>query len=149
MWFGYKNDNNWYSIPTTRVVEIMEMNKAGKKPVSLEDLNLLADVVNKKEPINNELDRLDKKLSNKPGGSRNKKGRPNPQNRKKTEGNAPRPNPNQKNRKPKNTQNVGQANTNQVAATEGNGQPKKKKRPNRNRPNRNRPNGNKGETSSN
>lgn len=73
MWFGYKNDNDWHAIPTTRVSEIMEMNKAGKKPVSLDDLTLIGDVVNKKEPINNELDRLDKKLSNKPGVSGKKK----------------------------------------------------------------------------
>jgi cell fate regulator YaaT (PSP1 superfamily) len=142
MWFGYKNDNNWYSIPTTRVNEIMEMNKAGKKPVSLEDLNLLADVVNKKEPINNELDRLDKKLANKPGGSAKKKGRPNPQNRGKAQnitGNAPRPNPNQKNNGPKNASNQ----TPPVANPTAGNKPKKKKRPNRNRPN-----GNKGETNS-
>ncbi len=157
MWFGYKNDNNWHSIPTTRVVEIMEMNKAGKKPVSLEDLNLLADIVNKKEPINNELERLDKKLSNKPGGARNKKGRSNPQNssnpqnRKKLDGNAPkpRPNPNQKNRKPKNAPQPNAIAAPIEAAPDGNEQPRKKKRPNRNRPNRNRPNGNNGETSSN
>lgn len=78
MWFGYKNDSNWYSIPTTRVVEIMEMNKTGKKPVSLEDLNLLVDVVSNKEPINNELDRLDKKLAAKTPGNKkrpNRKGK--------------------------------------------------------------------------
>ncbi|WP_341227639.1 regulatory iron-sulfur-containing complex subunit RicT [uncultured Arcticibacterium sp.] len=79
MWFGYKNDSNWYPIATTRVVEIMEMNKAGKKPVSLEDLKLLVDVVSNKEPINNELDRLDKKLAGKTPGNKkrpNRKGKP-------------------------------------------------------------------------
>ncbi|AWW00133.1 regulatory iron-sulfur-containing complex subunit RicT [Arcticibacterium luteifluviistationis] len=90
MWFGYKNDSNWYPIPTTRVVEIMEMNKAGKKPVSLEDLNLLIDVVRDKEPINNELDRLDKKLAAKTPG--NKK-RPNRKGKPQSKGNA-RPNSN-------------------------------------------------------
>ncbi|MCL4155297.1 UNVERIFIED_CONTAM: hypothetical protein GTU68_049810, partial [Idotea baltica] len=112
MWFGYKNDNNWYSISTTRVVEIMEMNKAGKKPVSLEDLNLLIDVVNNKQPINNELERLDKKLASK--GPSTKK-RPNRKSKPKNKGNRP------------NSNNPTQAKVNQGGSGSPNRKPKGKR----------------------
>jgi cell fate regulator YaaT (PSP1 superfamily) len=145
MWFGYKNDNNWYSIPTTRVVEIMEMNKAGKKPVSLEDLNLLADVMSKKEPINNELDRLDKKLASKP--SKGKKKKPNPQNRN-TEGADPNPNqnkkrnPNQRNKNHSRGQNVETASDNADASATPN---EPKANPNQRSPNQKNKNRTKGQ----
>jgi hypothetical protein len=63
MWFGYRNDSNWYSVTCDQVVQIMEMNEAGQKPVSLEDLTLLEDMMQNKAPLNSELRQLDKKLS--------------------------------------------------------------------------------------
>ena len=132
MWFGYKTDNNWYSIPTSRVAEIMKMNKDGKKPVSLEDLQLLEEVVHNKEPLNNELDRLDKKLANKPG-SRNKK----------KAGNR-----NQRSKGPKQNSNTGQQPKAEAIGENKEGsknQRSNQQRKNRNkRNNRNRPNPNKG-----
>jgi cell fate regulator YaaT (PSP1 superfamily) len=74
MWFGYKNDSNWYSVSCDKVTEIIEMNESGKRPVSLEDLSLLEDLVQTKEPLNTELDQLDRKLSKgkkKPNKKRN------------------------------------------------------------------------------
>jgi cell fate regulator YaaT (PSP1 superfamily) len=68
MWFGFKEDNNWYPINTDRVNEILEMNKAGRKPATLE-----ANKLEEKEPIsqlNSDLESLDKKFKDK---SKNKK----------------------------------------------------------------------------
>ena len=36
MWFGYKEETTWHHIPVKRVVEILEMNKDGKVPATLE-----------------------------------------------------------------------------------------------------------------
>jgi cell fate regulator YaaT (PSP1 superfamily) len=63
MWFGYKEDNNWYPLRIDRVNEILEMNRAGKKPASLE---INTEVV--KEPVsklNSDLESMDKKYQSK------------------------------------------------------------------------------------
>ena len=69
MWFGYKEENAWYPLNVDRVNEILTLNLAGRKPATLE-LNELVE----REPVsvlNSDLDRLDKKFSNR--GGRNKK----------------------------------------------------------------------------
>jgi cell fate regulator YaaT (PSP1 superfamily) len=143
MWFGYKNDNTWFSIPTTRVVEIMEMNKAGKKPVSLEDLQLLEEVVNKKEPLNNELDRLDRKLSSRPENKNKKKVGPNSGNRKnRPHGQNKDPKQVQKNPNIQPKASVAGQNTESSQNPRSNANQPRKNRNKRN--NRNRPNPNKG-----
>jgi cell fate regulator YaaT (PSP1 superfamily) len=143
MWFGYKNDNTWFSIPTTRVVEIMEMNKAGKKPVSLEDLQLLEEVVNKKEPLNNELDKLDRKLSSRPGNKNKKKVGPNSGNRKnRPHGQNKDPKQVQKNPNTQPKASVAGQNTESLQNPRSNANQPRKNRNKRN--NRNRPNPNKG-----
>lgn len=63
MWFGFREETAWYPLNTDRVNEILEMNRAGKKPATLED-----NVVAEKEtggPLNSDLDSLDKKYKNK------------------------------------------------------------------------------------
>ncbi len=63
MWFGFKDESNWYPLNIQRVNEILEMNRAGKKPASLE-----VNIVPEKDtaaPLNNDLERLDKKYKNK------------------------------------------------------------------------------------
>jgi len=63
MWFGFKEDNNWYPLNIDRVNEILEMNKAGKKPASL-DIN----VEEAKIPIatlNSDLENMDRKFQDK------------------------------------------------------------------------------------
>ncbi|MFT5885740.1 MAG: cell fate regulator YaaT (PSP1 superfamily) [Arcticibacterium sp.] len=143
MWFGYKNDNNWFSIPTTRVVEIMEMNKEGKKPVSLEDLQLLEEVVNNKEPLNNELDRLDRKLSSKPGNRNKKKGGPNSGNRKsRPQGQKQEPKQGQKN--PNTEPKASAAGQNAEGSQSPRSNPNQPRKNRNKRNNRNRPNPNKG-----
>jgi cell fate regulator YaaT (PSP1 superfamily) len=68
MWFGYKEENNWYPLSIQRVNEILEMNKAGKKPVSLE-INE-EEIKSQETRLNSDLENLDKKFQSK---SRNKK----------------------------------------------------------------------------
>jgi cell fate regulator YaaT (PSP1 superfamily) len=66
MWFSYNNDINWHSLPIHKVVEIMKMNEKGIVPTSLDDLNLLDTTVSDKNtPRNSDLDRLDKKYTDK------------------------------------------------------------------------------------
>ena len=85
MWFSYNNDINWHSLPIHQVVEIIKMNEKGILPNSLEDLNLIDTVVvDKNAPRNSDLDRLDKKYTDKgkkpqqfSNGNKNQGNRPN------------------------------------------------------------------------
>jgi hypothetical protein len=63
MWFGYSEENTWYPLNVERVNEILELNRAGKKPASLEE-----DVVAEKVPIqtlNSDLEKMDQKFRDK------------------------------------------------------------------------------------
>jgi cell fate regulator YaaT (PSP1 superfamily) len=76
MWFGFREESNWYPLNVKRVNEILAMNREGKKPASLD-----LDVVAEKAPIkalNSDLERMDKKYQ---GKSKKRKGRPNNNNR--------------------------------------------------------------------
>jgi len=69
MWFGYKEESAWYPLNVDRVNEILELNNAGQKPATLEQNQL-----EEREPVsvlNSDLEKLDKKFSNK--GGRNKR----------------------------------------------------------------------------
>lgn len=85
MWFGYSEENTWYPLNVDRVNEILELNRAGKKPATL-----LADKVEEKIPIqtlNRDLEQLDKKFQ-RTGKKRKKKknpGRRNPNQTKRQE----------------------------------------------------------------
>ena len=35
MWFGYKDENTWHPVAAKRVIEILKLNKDGKKPITL------------------------------------------------------------------------------------------------------------------
>jgi cell fate regulator YaaT (PSP1 superfamily) len=73
MWFGYKEDNNWYPLKISRVNEILEMNKAGKKPASLEiDVEEVKESATK---LNRDLENLDKKFQDKNKNRKKKKNR--------------------------------------------------------------------------
>lgn len=101
MWFAFKEENNWYALNVDRVNEILELNRQGKKPASLE--------LNEEEvkipiaTLNSDLASLDKKFQNR-GKSKNRnqnrgrgdnrgKRNPNPRN----PNNPNRPNPNKPN----------------------------------------------------
>jgi len=70
MWFSYKNENDWYPVPVSDVIKVLEMNKRGEKPelIGAEGLMISAKAIPDK-PMNYDLMQLDKKFS----GSNNKK----------------------------------------------------------------------------
>lgn len=69
MWFGYDEENTWHPINISRVNEILKLNKAGKKPSSLQE----DDIPDKVESaINSDLERMDNKFKSK-SKKRNKK----------------------------------------------------------------------------
>lgn len=67
MWFSFDKDDNWYSVPVHRVVEIMELNKKGIIPATFDDLREQKEVDEEQTGLspNSDLARLDKKYSNK------------------------------------------------------------------------------------
>lgn len=71
MWFGYDDDNNWYSVDVSRVKEIQSLNKKGKKPFSLLENETEADKM--ESSINSDLEAMDRKFSGK--GKKKKKKR--------------------------------------------------------------------------
>jgi hypothetical protein len=68
MWFGFKEESTWYPLNVQRVNEILEQNRQGKKPATLNEDQLEEPV--KTGPLNSDIAQLDKKFANK---SRNKK----------------------------------------------------------------------------
>ncbi len=70
MWFGFSEENTWYPLNVDRVNQILELNRAGKKPATL-----IIDVAEAKVPVqtlNSDLERLDKKYQ-RTGKKKNKK----------------------------------------------------------------------------
>jgi hypothetical protein len=153
MWFGYKEDNNWYPLNVDRVNEILALNKEGKKPATLQ--------IDKEEVraplsvLNSDLASMDRKFKNKANKNNDRKGRgrddrgnrDNRSNNQAREGNSPKPaqqklpggNPN----KPNSDQNPNR-NRNQNNPNRNN--PNRNQNPNRNlnnpNPNRNKNNPN-------
>lgn len=73
MWFGYKEDNNWYPLRIERVNEILELNRAGKKPASLEiDKEAVKEPLSK---LNSDLESMDKKFQSKSKKKKNNRSR--------------------------------------------------------------------------
>jgi cell fate regulator YaaT (PSP1 superfamily) len=99
MWFAFKEENNWYALNVDRVNEILELNRQGKKPATLE--------LNEEEvkipiaTLNSDLASLDKKFQNRGKnknqnrGRRDNRGNRNPNQR--NPNNPNRPNPNKPN----------------------------------------------------
>jgi cell fate regulator YaaT (PSP1 superfamily) len=63
MWFGYKEENTWYPINIARVNEILDWNRTGKKPATLEENQEAEKIVG--GPLNSDLENLDKKFKDK------------------------------------------------------------------------------------
>ncbi len=104
MWFGYKEESAWYPLNVDRVNEILELNSAGRKPATLEQNEL-----EEREPVsvlNSDLEKLDKKFSNK--GGRHKRKSRNRRGDGQGQGQGPRPgNPQGESRRPNNPQQGG------------------------------------------
>lgn len=101
MWFGYSEENTWYPLNVARVNEILELNRAGKKPANLEE-----DVVAEKVPIqtlNRDLEKMDQKFRDKSKRKKKKRKKGGRDNRN------PNPNQNQnQNRNPNQSRNPNQ-----------------------------------------
>jgi cell fate regulator YaaT (PSP1 superfamily) len=132
MWFGFKEDNNWYPLNIDRVNEILEMNRAGKKPASLDTNEQEVKVPIAK--LNSDLASMDKKFQDKTRTKKKKKNRsqerPNNPNQNK--------NPNQGNP----NQNKNNPNQNKPNPNQNRNNPNRNRNPNqrRNNPNQNRNN---------
>lgn len=72
MWFGYDKENSWHPVDVKRVSEILELNKKGTIPSSLLE-NSLAVAEESASAINSDLERMDKKYSNKPKANKRRK----------------------------------------------------------------------------
>jgi hypothetical protein len=77
MWFGFNQENNWFPLNIERVNHILRMNREGKRPASLDIDEVEEKITN--EPLNSDLDKMDKKFKSK--SKKKKKKRP--------QGNAP------------------------------------------------------------
>jgi cell fate regulator YaaT (PSP1 superfamily) len=110
MWFGYSEENTWYPLNVSRVNQILELNREGKKPASLQE-----DIVAEKIPVqtlNSDLEKMDqkfrdktkKKKKKKKGGNRDNRNlaqgqqpqqpqQPRPANQNQNQNPRPRPNP--------------------------------------------------------
>lgn len=140
MWFGFKEDNNWYPLNIDRVNEILEMNREGKKPASLDTNEQEVKVPIGK--LNSDLASMDKKFQDKSRTKKKKKNRnqdrPNNPNQNK--------NPNQGNPTQAKNPNQNKPNPNQNRNSNRNRNPNQR----RNNPNQNRntppPSNTKGDT---
>ena len=74
MWFGYKNENTWIPVDASRVSEVMELNKKGKKPATLLE-NEEADIEDTTMALNSDLEELDRKFKKKTKRKKRKKKR--------------------------------------------------------------------------
>ena len=72
MWFGYDDDNNWHAVEVNRVLEIIKMNKKGKKPFSLLENVSSSDRI-ETSSINSDLEAMDRKFSGKSKKKKRKK----------------------------------------------------------------------------
>jgi len=111
MWFGFREDNNWYPVNIDRVNHILRLNREGKKPATLE-----IDEVEEKVapgPLNSDLDRMDKKYKNKSKNKKKKKKGPGNPNNTQQQSNAGNPQQGNQNRpRPQNQNGPRQGNQN-------------------------------------
>lgn len=66
LWFGYNDETTWHPISPTRVRQIQELNKAGKKAIALteeEEIALQNQLEAINQPLNEGLNELDRKFS--------------------------------------------------------------------------------------
>ncbi len=64
MWFGYANENAWIPVEVERVLEVIQMNKEGKKPASLLE-NVEPEGEEAAATLNSDLEELDRKYQDK------------------------------------------------------------------------------------
>lgn len=73
MWFSYKQETDWHSLPVTEVIKVLEMNKRGEKPEAIGPEGIVTtDKVVAEKPKNSDLMALDKKYTKKKKNNRNR-----------------------------------------------------------------------------
>jgi cell fate regulator YaaT (PSP1 superfamily) len=80
MWFGYNDETTWHPIPVQRVQEILEMNKKGIKPATLEENEIVEKEDQAALKEKSELSRFDSKFKKKKKKKKKKKNRNGAQN---------------------------------------------------------------------
>lgn len=80
MWFGYENENAWIPVSASRVSEIKELNKEGKKPDTLLEDSVGGEKT-ESQSLNSDLERMDKKYKGKPKKKNKRKKRRPPRDR--------------------------------------------------------------------
>ncbi|WP_266369144.1 PSP1 domain-containing protein [Tellurirhabdus rosea] len=75
MWFGYSTESTWYPLPIARVQQIIELNKQGVIPESFDVLEPIGErkEAQKGTSLNSDLEKLDKKFSNRVDVKKKKK----------------------------------------------------------------------------
>lgn len=98
MWFGYSEENTWYPVNVERVNQILELNRSGKKPASLDKdaeavkepiATLNSDLVSMDNKFRDKNKKKKKKRPNRPGGNNPNRPGNNPQGNQGTPGNRP------------------------------------------------------------
>jgi cell fate regulator YaaT (PSP1 superfamily) len=84
MWFGFSEENTWYPLNVDRVNEILELNRAGKKPATLQEDELAEKIPVQK--LNSDLERMDQKFRDKSPKKKKKKRSGNRDTRNQTQG---------------------------------------------------------------
>jgi cell fate regulator YaaT (PSP1 superfamily) len=72
MWFGYKDDMNWHALDVDRVNAILELNRQGKKPVTLQE-DTFVETQDTSVSLNADLDEMERKLRKKKKKKKKKK----------------------------------------------------------------------------
>lgn len=61
LWFGYEEEATWYPVDAKRVFEILDMNKSGKKPATLQEDEVFSEKI-ETSSLNSDLVAMDKKF---------------------------------------------------------------------------------------
>jgi hypothetical protein len=64
LWFGYENENSWIPVEADRVKAILELNKKGEKPATLEEDEIEVNL-DASQALNKDLERMDSKFKKK------------------------------------------------------------------------------------
>jgi len=74
MWFGYNEETTWYPLEVKRVLEILDLNKKGVKPASLDENEIVEKEDKEALKEKSELARFDNKFKKKKKKKKKKKG---------------------------------------------------------------------------
>jgi cell fate regulator YaaT (PSP1 superfamily) len=80
MWFAFRGDHVWHELPTTRVSQLLEMNKQGIKPLALSEAQAISLAAPEPQgPINQDLRTMDERFRTKERREKNERRQSRPQ----------------------------------------------------------------------